>query len=104
LKRLVESLPRRVKDLGFVLVADVKLDAVIIELNLMQPTLPRWQLVGGCRQLRFGEAGKPRMTPIAAGFLRWSAIRYLRRYRRRFEPSPTGLIRGGTKATPKDWS
>jgi hypothetical protein len=92
------------KDLRFVLVADMKLDAAIVELNLMQPTLPRWQLVGGCRQLRFRETGKRCMTPIAAGFLRWSAIPHLRRYKRGLEPSPTGSIRGGTKATSKDWS
>jgi hypothetical protein len=46
LNRLVQSLPRLVKDPD-VLVGDVELDAVPIELDLMEPALTVGHLLGG---------------------------------------------------------
>src|ERR1700680_2667703 len=54
-KRLVQSLPRRVKTLTAACISEMDLDAVAVELDLMNP-------------------GYGALMPIAAGFLRCNAI------------------------------
>jgi hypothetical protein len=43
------------------------LDAITIELDLMDPALARWSLLDQCRQCRFNEAGVGRFDARFAG-------------------------------------
>jgi hypothetical protein len=65
------AVPREDPD---VLVGDVKLDAVAVELDLVNPAVAARDLLDGEARAGSTKPGNGALIPMAAGFLRWNAM------------------------------